>query len=53
MRSNLSATIRQWDAHQETIMERTSNADRSHLIRTSMLLFALLAIASFTLAIAA
>ena len=31
-------------------MDRTRNSDRSALIRTSMLLFALLAVASFALA---
>ena len=49
MRSNHSIAIRHWSA-QDQIMDRTRPADRSNLIRTSMLLFALLAIVSFALA---
>lgn len=52
MRSNQSITIRHWSAPQDTTMERTRTADRTNLIRTSMLLFAVLAIVSFTLAMA-
>ncbi len=53
MRSNHSVAIRHWSAPQDTTMERTRTADRTNLIRTSMLLFAILAIVSFALAMAA
>ena len=50
MRSNHSISIRHWSATQDKTMDRTRPADRSNLIRTSMLLFALLAVVSFALA---
>lgn len=53
MRSNHSIAIRHWSATQDKTMDRTRPADRTNLIRTSMLLFALLSLVSFALAMAA
>lgn len=52
MTSNHSATIRHWSAEQDKTMDRTRPADRTNLIRTSMLLFAVLSLVSFALAMA-
>ena len=52
MRSNHSIVIRHWSAHQAKTMDRSRPADRSNLIRTSMLLFAVLSLVSFALAMA-
>lgn len=49
-RSNPCSSARHWGALNQEHMDRTRTTDRSGIIRASMLLFALLAIASFALA---